>query len=532
MSRAKRPERAELLLPAGDLRRLKTAVLYGADAIYAGTPDLSLRTKSEFSLEDLQEGARFAHERGKRLYLTLNLFTHNKDIEKLPGFLETIRKIGPDGVIVADPGVFQFLKDNAPELERHISTQANLCSWLSVDYWQKQGADLAVLAREVTFEELSEIREKCPDIKLETFVHGAMCMTYSGRCLLSNFMAERGANQGNCAHSCRWNYKVNARLKDGTETVLNLTDQNKDLFEFFLEEEFRPGEMFPIEEDEHGSYIMNSKDLCLLPVLPDLLRVGVDSLKIEGRNKSEYYAAITARAYRQAIDDWYENPSSWAPEDYLRELHTLQNRGYTLGFHEGRLTNLAHNYNRTESLGSWQFAGCVREWDGDDLIFEVRNALETGDVIEFLPPGSVEVVRLRLYEYEDGETGQVTQRVSAGQGKAIRIPLSAFHAEDGAELKAAMPPLTIGRKAKPLGDAEQASVDAMIAAQDLERGVRDVGGNVTSPSKSVAGKAPKLGLDGCCGLGCNGCAMFWHDDKYAKARDMLKEKGMGRRLAK
>ncbi len=237
---------AELLMPAGSLEKLKVAIFYGADAVYMGTPDLSLRTRSTFTLDDVLEGVAFAHARGKRAYLTLNLFPHNRDIEKLPGYIETIRKALPDGVIVADPGVFQFIKKTAPELKLHISTQANVCSWLSVRFWEELGADLVVLAREVSFDELKEIRERCPDIKLEAFVHGAMCMTYSGRCLLSNYMAERGANQGNCANSCRWNYKLKLRLKDGSLKDIPLNDETRELFDFFLEEENRLGQLMTL----------------------------------------------------------------------------------------------------------------------------------------------------------------------------------------------------------------------------------------------------------------------------------------------
>ena len=204
-------------------------------------------------------------------------------------------------------------------------------------FGKEQGADLCVLAREVSFQELKEIREKCQNIKLEVFVHGAMCMTYSGRCLLSNFMSERGANQGNCAHSCRWNYKLKMRLKDGTIQELEINDQNKDMFEFLLEEEMRPGEFMPFEEDVRGSYILNSKDLNLMPKLDEYLSLGIDSFKIEGRNKSIYYVAIAARAYRMAIDDWYKDPDNWSADKYLTELDTLSNRGYTIAFHEGRL---------------------------------------------------------------------------------------------------------------------------------------------------------------------------------------------------
>lgn len=245
--------RAELLAPAGSPEKLKAAIDYGADAVYLGTPDLSLRSRSEFTLEEVAEGIVYAHARGRKVYLTLNLFSHNDDIERLPQALETLKEIQPDGVIVADPGIFQLVQEQAPELPLHISTQANVCSWLSVKFWERQGAALCVLAREVSFKELREIREHCPDIALEAFVHGSMCMTYSGRCLLSNFMAERGANQGNCANSCRWTYKVHFQLKDGTLKELEINQENEDLFDFFLEEECRPGELLPIVEDRRGS---------------------------------------------------------------------------------------------------------------------------------------------------------------------------------------------------------------------------------------------------------------------------------------
>lgn len=537
-----RPERSELLMPAGSLNKLKTAILYGADAVYAGTPDLSLRTQSSFTLEELVEGVQYCHDHGKRIYLTLNLFTHNSDIEKLPLFIETIRKVKPDGVIIADPGVFQFVRQHAPDIEAHVSTQANVCSWLTVDFWKNQGASLVVLARETSFEELAEIREKQPDIKLEAFVQGSMCMTYSGRCLLSNFMSERGANQGNCAHSCRWKYKLNLKLKDGTDKAIEITDQNADLFEFLMEEQFRPGELFPIEEDNFGSYILNSKDLCLMPVLPEYLKLGVDSLKVEGRNKSEYYAAITARAYRLAIDDWYKDPENWDPDPYLRELYTLQNRGFTMGFHEGRLTGVAHNYDRTKPVGGWQFGGLVREWDGDEMIFEIRNFMLPGDVIEFLPPNEIEPIRLRLYEFIDAKTGEATEKVNPGQGKAIRIPASAFDKENPESIKQRIPELTVARRETPMSEEERVSRLSEIRAQELERGLiteeeyrkimddPELLGKRISMKANTGHRAPKQGIESCCGKGCNGCLMFWQDDKYAKAREKMKQKKIGEML--
>ncbi len=436
---------SELLLPAGSPVKLKTALLYGADAVYAGTPDMSLRTQSQFSLDDINEGIHFVHNHGKKIYLTLNLYTHNKDADKLPHFINTLRELKPDGVLVADPGVFLYLKEHAPELKRFISTQANICSYQTVKFWKSIGADLCVLGREVSCQEMLEIRKKCPDIMLETFIHGAMCMSYSGRCLISNFLAGRSANQGKCAHCCRWHYQLHLRLKDGTIKDILITPENKDLFEFMVQEDFRPGELYEIIEDEHGSYIMNSKDLCLMPKLNNILDIGLDSLKIEGRNKTEYYAAVTARSYRQAIDDYYKNPQSWSPELYMKEIFTLQNRGYCLGFYDGHLSNLAQSYDYTRTLGEWLFAGSIIEWQNDDIIFELRNYINAGEFIEFLVPGSLENIRLTLNEFTDAETGEISSKVSAGQGKKIRIPAKAFGLSINI-IKQKLPQYTVARK--------------------------------------------------------------------------------------
>lgn len=524
MDQTARAHRAELLLPAGDLEKLRAAVLYGADAVYAGTPDMSLRTQSGFSLDDLREGVAFAHERGKRVYLTLNLFSHNKDVEKLPEFVETIRSIGPDGVIVADLGVFHFIKENAPELELHVSTQANAVSWLTVQSWQRQGASLCVLAREVSFQELLEIRKRCPDIRLETFVHGSMCMTYSGRCLLSNYMAERGANQGSCAHSCRWKYKLKVAAPDGSVGSIEINDANMSDFQFFLEEEFRPGQLYPIEEDASGSYILNSRDLCLMPRLDEYLRSGLDSLKVEGRNKSAYYVAVVGRAYRLAIDAYYASPLDFDPAPYMAELATVASRGYTLGFHSGRLDATAHDLHGGQSLSDFEFGGVIRSWEAGAVVVEVKNRLQAGDVLEFLPPTRLECVRLRLYEFENAATGQISEKVTAGEGRAIRIPLQAFHNENAAELRRLLPPQTVIRKAKPLSveQAEQLAVNRTV--QQVELGLVDAAALTRPLSARAAGapvRPPRLGADGCCALGCNGCLPFWNEDKYARARERL-----------
>ncbi len=450
--------KAELLLPAGSLVKLKTAILYGADAVYAGTPDMCLRAQSKFSLEDLKEGIDFVHRHNKKIYLTLNLFMHNRDVEKLPTFVETLRQLKPDGVLIADPGVFQYVKEHAPELNLFVSTQANVCSWQAVKFWQSQGAKLCVLGREVTFEEAKEIRQKCPDILLETFMHGAMCMSYSGRCLISNYLADRSANQGKCAHCCRWHYKLHLRLKDGSTKEITIDENNKESFEFLLEEEFRPGEYFEIVEDENGGYLLNSKDMCLMPRLPDLLSAGIDSLKVEGRNKTEYYAGTVARAYRQAINDWYQDPQTWDYTKYIDEFYTLQNRGYCLGFHDGKLTNISQNYEYTRTLGDWLFAGSIVEWQGDDAIFEIRNFINANEDIEFLIPNSLQNFKLKLSQFEDAITGEITSKVSAGQSKAIRIKPQDWNKPIN-EIKELLPQYVIARKKAPLTGSNREMLD-------------------------------------------------------------------------
>jgi U32 family peptidase len=530
------PRRTELLLPAGNLDKLKLALLYGADAVYAGSPDMSLRTTSGFSIEDLREGVAYAHSLGKRVYLTLNLITHNKDAQKLPEYIETLRSIGPDGLIVADVGVLEYVHEHAPELELHVSTQASVASWLTAKSFQKLGANLVVLAREVSFEEVREIRERCPDLRLETFVHGAMCMTYSGRCLLSNYMAERGANQGSCAHSCRWKYQLLVKTADGSTGTIEIDDSNMKEFEFFLKEEFRPDELYPIVEDERGSYILNSRDLNLMPRLADYLALGIDSLKVEGRSKSEYYLAVVARAYRAAIDAYYEDPAGFDPAPYLAELWTVPSRGYTTGFHSGRLDKSAHDYDVGTSLSAFEFAGIVREYQGEDLIVEVKNRLLPGDVLEFLPPGSLDVVRLRVYDFVDADSGEVKDRATAGEHRAIRISGRALADQDQATLRTCLPVGTVVRKARPLseadqmalGTAQQAAQQALIAPDDLVKpSTRPL-----RPADRASGRPPRLGASGCCGLGCNGCLPFWQDERYAPLRARLALRGAPGKLSK
>lgn len=423
------PKKPELLLPAGSLDRLKTAFLYGADAVYAGMPSVSLRNKTSFSTDEMKAGINYAHSLEKKVYLTLNLFTHNRDIPALQNFIDRLSDLKPDGVIVADPGVFAAVKKQLPDLPIHMSTQANICSSLTVRFWKDMGASLCVLGRETPLSEISEIRQDCPDIRLETFVHGALCVSYSGRCLLSNFMTGRSANKGNCAHSCRWRYQV-------YESKTVHPDIHTD---FYLEEENRKGDLMPIVEDEHGTYIMNSRDLCWLPRLNDILPVGIDSFKIEGRNKSEYYVAITARAYRKAIDDWFQNPDTWSPEKYMSEIMTLQSRGYTVGFLDGNAGPEAQNYDISASNGDWRFTGVVREHKNNRLVVEVKHKIKRGSVLEAISPTIWEPISIFVNDFYDGNNGSLLEEVSCGRPRQmIEIPVNP------SELQA-LPPLSVIR---------------------------------------------------------------------------------------
>ncbi|MDR2251982.1 MAG: U32 family peptidase C-terminal domain-containing protein, partial [Endomicrobium sp.] len=348
------------------------------------------------------EGISFAHNLGKKAYLTLNLFSHNKDISKLEDFAKTIKILKPDGIIISDPGIFQYVKKEIPNIPFHISTQANVCSWLTVDFWKNMGASLCVLGREVSFPEVKEIREKCKDIKLEMFIHGAMCISYSGRCLMSAFMALRSANQGACAHSCRWKYKS----------------------KLLLEEELRPGEYLEMEEDDKGTYILNSKDLCLMPKLDKIIRAGIDSFKIEGRNKSEYYVAQTARVYRRAIDDYFDNSESWSPDKYMKELITLQTRGYTIGFFDGIPKQEAQGYDDTSSKSDYRNAVVVKDNNNEFLTIELRHKLKKGDEIEILSPFKFEPVKVVLSEIYNKDNNRLVDELAPGKAnQSVKIPV-------------------------------------------------------------------------------------------------------------
>lgn len=358
-------DKIELLAPAGDLEKLKTAVDYGADAVYFGGELFSLRAGAgNLTIPQIEEGIAYAHARNVRCYLTLNIFAHNEDILPLEDYLIKIKALDIDAFIVSDPGIMLMIREVMPQAEIHLSTQANMTNYKTARFWQQQGVKRIVLARELTFEEIRLLRQKLPEeMELEAFVQGAMCISYSGRCLLSNFMIERDANRGQCAHPCRWKYA--------------------------LVEEQRPGEYYPVEEDERGTYILNSRDLCMIDHIPELVSAGIASAKIEGRMKSSFYVATVVGAYRRAIDAYYADPERYAfREEWMRELKKVSHREFTTGFYFNQPTNKDQNYQTSAYTREYQFIGVVRSYDPDTkmAVVEQRNKMTVGEEIEVFGP--------------------------------------------------------------------------------------------------------------------------------------------------
>lgn len=368
----------ELLMPAGSLEKLQYALLYGADAVYAGVPLFSLRAReNEFNVEDLKKGIEFAHSRNKKVYLTANIFARNLKLKPFMEHLPHWMELKPDAMIMSDPGLIMMVKEKYPEMPIHLSVQANCMNWQSVKFWQSMGVSRIILSRELRVTEIKEIKDKVPDMELEAFVHGSICIAYSGRCLLSHYMSYRDANQGVCDNSCRYGYNVHAY---DPEKVKNQT-------EYYLEDLRDPGQFYQIDEDENGTYIMNAKDLCLIEHLKELKDAGVVSFKVEGRTKSVHYAAHVSKIYRQAIDDLM------AGKDFnpalLEEIHKVANRGYHKGFLMGQPSHEAQNYKHSTSREFTQkFAGLVKNVEGDNLLVDVRNKIKTGDQVEIIGPKS------------------------------------------------------------------------------------------------------------------------------------------------
>ena len=388
----------ELLAPGGTLDAFKTAILYGADAIYAGLPGFSMRARAKITVDEVKEGIDFAHAHGKKVYLAFNLFAHDRDYANMARVSEILNYLRPDALIISDAGVLMWVRENYPDIPIHISTQANICSAKTVKFWQNAGAVQCVLAREVSHEEFKSIRQQCPDIGLEIFIHGAMCMSYSGRCLLSNFITGRPSNRGACAQLCRWKYDVILR-------------------------EVESGIEMPLEEDERGAYIMNSKDLCLMPRLKEVIDAGPDSLKIEGRNRSEYYVGSVTRAYRNAIDAYMRDPEHFDPTPFMADLNVLESRGYTTAFFDGPLPPDAHDYDTTRSTSEYHAAGVVTAVDDKNITFELRNEIKAGDTINFILPNINEKVSIVLDKIINAKNGEILPKLSAGQHNSILVPI-------------------------------------------------------------------------------------------------------------
>ena len=447
----------ELLSPAGTFRNMQFAYAYGADAVYAGQPRYSLRVRNnDFKLDRLAEGIDYAHQRGKLFFVASNIAPHNAKVRTYLQDMAPVIEMQPDALIMSDPGLIMMVRERWPDQVIHLSVQANVVNYAAVRFWQQLGIQRIILSRELSLEEIAEIRAECPDIELETFVHGALCIAYSGRCLLSGYFNHRDPNQGTCTNACRWKYNTHAAQTDATGDLIPLApatgewspEQASDsvsaagsstaessktaggeagqspLFAL-LEEANRPGELMPVYEDEHGTYIMNSKDLRAVQHVERLTQMGIDSLKIEGRTKSHYYVARTAQVYRQAIDDAVAGrPFN---RDLMQVLDNLANRGYTEGFYRRHVHDAHQNYATGNSLGlNQQFVGEVLpEADEHWLTLEVKNKFELGDTLELMTPQGNR--RFRLEALENARNHQA-MTVAPGTGYRVKIPRPALPA--------------------------------------------------------------------------------------------------------
>ncbi|MCQ2911477.1 MAG: U32 family peptidase [Clostridia bacterium] len=356
-------KKPELLAPAGNLEILKIAIEYGADAVYIGGEEYGLRANAKnFSIDQIAEGVSYAHERGKKVYVTVNILAHNDDLTGIDEYIKKLYEVHVDAIIVADPGIFTIAGEVAPNLERHISTQSSTTNWKSIEFWNKLGAPRVVPARELSIREIKEIKAKLPNIEIESFVHGAMCISYSGRCLLSNYFTKRDANRGNCAHACRWKYH--------------------------LVEETRPGVYLPVVEEERGTYIFNSKDLCMIKHIDDLIEAGVDSFKVEGRMKTEYYVANVIRAYRTAIDDYFEDKEKYKAnfDRYLSMIKKASYRDFTTGFFYDRPTEEDQNYETASYIRDYDYTAMVLDWNEETKTATImqKNKFLLGDKLEMM----------------------------------------------------------------------------------------------------------------------------------------------------
>ena len=397
-------KKPELLAPAGSFEKAKTAFLYGADAVYAGTSSLSLRTRAEMQDDDLEKTIEYAHSIGKKVYTAINIYAWDENYDEIVKQAKMLERMKVDAVIVADGGVVEIIKKVAPSLEIHISTQANIVSSHTANFWRNNGAKRVILGRELNKEQIKQIINDTPtDLQTEIFVHGSICFGYSGRCFLSDFLANRSANLGDCAQSCRWAYNV------------------------YVEEHNNPGNLMPVEYDNKGTYIFSSKDLCLIEQIPEIVEMGVDSLKIEGRLKTEYYLASIINAYRNAIDDYMENPKNYDYTKYLKELEKTKTRGLTTFYFENRNNKDFQEYEGKQYNPNFEYGGKVIDNSNQKVIVEIKNKLNVGDILEIIIPNKITPHEFKIQKLWDTETDEEVQFVNpgkAGQSIKMELPIS------------------------------------------------------------------------------------------------------------
>lgn len=394
-------KKVELLAPAGSFEKAKIAFLYGADAVYMGTAKLSLRSRVQVDDNELEKTIEYAHKIGKKVYAAVNIYAWDDSYEEIIEQAKKLEEIKVDGAIISDGGVVEIFKKYAPNVDIHISTQANIVSYHSANFWSNNGAKRVILGRELNKEQIKEIVQKTPaDMEVEIFIHGAICFGYSGRCFLSDFLASRSANLGDCAQSCRWAYNV------------------------YVEEKNNPGNLMPVEDDEHGTYIFSSKDLCLIKEIPEIIEMGVDSLKVEGRLKTEYYLASVINAYRTAIDDYIKNPTQYDYTKYLKELEKTKTRGLTTFYFNDRNNKDFQEYEGKQYNLEYEFGGKVIEYNEEKSIIEIRNKLSVGDTLEILIPGTIENFEFKIEQLWNSETEESIQTVNPGKsGQSVKLKL-------------------------------------------------------------------------------------------------------------
>ena len=395
-------KKIELLAPAGSYEKAKIAFLYGADAVYCGTSSLSLRTRADMQNEDLVKTIQYAHSIGKRVHVTLNIFAWDEKYDEIIEMAKLLNELKPDGIIAADGGVIEVLKQYAPNVDIHVSTQANVVSLHDALFWHKLGAKRVIMAREMNKEQLKYIMENKPkDLEVETFIHGAICFAFSGRCFLSDFLSCRSANLGDCAQSCRWSYQL------------------------YAEEKNNPGQLMPIETNEYGTSIFSSKDLCLIKEIPEIIEMGIDSVKIEGRLKTEYYLASIINAYRNAIDDYEKDPEHYDYTKYLKELEKVKTRALTTFYFNDRNNKDIQDYSGRQYNEDYEFGGKVITYqENDKSIIEIKNKLQVGDEMEIIIPYKIEPYSFKIEKLWDVDTKEEISEISPGvKGQKVMMKL-------------------------------------------------------------------------------------------------------------